>query len=194
MQPPRTRRPVSIARLLSERARAGQAPAEPIETSIPGLSGLFATLRDLATGLSELSGQSGEGEQDTTIGGGPARIVFGYTMRMGLDGAQAEPFGHVPELGAKPDAAAPRQPIVDVYAEGAEIVVIAELPGVEATEIDCRVDDHAGTQTLHVSTGGPSRWDKTIPLPSPCDPASLVRSCRNGILEIRLTRREGSTP
>jgi HSP20 family protein len=203
MQPPRqTRRPASIARLLSERARAsqsepqghaGQAQAPDLD-SIPGLSGIVETLRGLADGMAQLADRSGQGEQDVEIGGRTAKMVFGYTMRMGLNGAEAEPFGHMPERGTKPDAQAPRQPIVDIYDEGADLVVIAELPGVEATEIECRLDDRSGAQTLHVRTGGSKRWEKAIALPSVCDPASLRQSCRNGILEIRLTRSEGAAP
>ena len=86
-------------------------------------------------------------------GGGNARMVFGYTLRMGPDGIAAEPFGHVPptyvpsahvppthvpsahvpSANASASTAAPvaLQPIVEVYQDGATVVVIAELPGAD---------------------------------------------------------------
>ena len=98
-------------------------------------------------------------------------------------GAQRPPFGNVAENGRTPDAAAPRQPIVDLHADGPDIVVIAELPGVAEADMAVALDDGA----LLITAAG---WRKRLALPAPVRPDSLRRSCRNGILEVRLARRE----
>jgi HSP20 family protein len=122
---------------------------------------------------------------------GPGRAVFGYTVRMGLDGLRAEPFGDLPpeESGqAPPRAAASRAPIVDVFEEEAELRILAELPGVSGEEVSCTLS--AGT--LHIATTGETRYSKAIDLPVPVVAGSLTQSCRNGILEVRLRRADAS--
>ncbi len=179
----RPRRP-GIARILSERERAAQAPPDPAEAeaamSALGLGGLFDGLRTLAETFGKL-GQGGERSFD--IGGKPGRVVFGYSVRTGLDGARAEPFGDVPEPG-QPPAEAARQPIVDVFEEADAIVVVAEIPGAAEADIACRVDGNR----LLIQAGGARRYRKQVALPVPVVADSLRHSLRNGILEIRLAR------
>lgn len=179
--------------------------------SVTTLRGVFDRLAEAAEAL----GQAGEaawqgarqesGRQDGpgprghggslpfTLGGRPGRAVFGYTVRMGLDGLRAEPFGDLPaeaDDAAQPRAAAGRAPIVDVFEEGAEFRILAELPGVAAEDVTCTLSDAASHATLHITTTGEARYAKAIDLPGPVVAGSLVQSCRNGILEVRLRRRD----
>jgi HSP20 family protein len=78
---------------------------------------------------------------------------------------------------------AARAPIVDVFEEGATLRIVAELPGVAFENITCTLNEG----TLQIETSLP-RYSKTVRLPCPVDPASLSQTCRNGILEISLTR------
>lgn len=189
----RTRRPngigrmPSVARSLSERARAPQPAAETGAAAIDaaeaavsglgiGLGGLFAALREAAGKLGEAGGKAPEA--------GDGRVVFGYSVRT-LGGAEA--FGNLAPDGSAPDAAAPRQPIIDVHAEGADIVVIAELPGVDEAGVAVALDGDA----LLITAPG---WRKRLDLPAAVRPDSLRRTCRNGILEVRLARRDGAAP
>jgi HSP20 family molecular chaperone IbpA len=41
---------------------------------------------------------------------------------------------------------------------------------------------------LQIETRRPPRYSKSLRLPCPVDAASLVQSCSNGILEIRIAR------
>jgi HSP20 family protein len=77
-----------------------------------------------------------------------------------------------------------REPLVDVFDEGETMIVIAELPGVEESEV--RVEVHG--DVLSLETTGERRYAREVLLPAPALPDSLRQTYRNGILELRLTR------
>ena len=84
-----------------------------------------------------------------------------------------------------------REPIVDVFDEGAEVVVTAEVPG-------CGIDDvgiviEADGQALTLTAGGPRAYRRTLPLPEPVDPERIERSCKNGMLNVRLHKLHSET-
>lgn len=177
----------SIARLMSERARPGAAPAEAQAAGAEPLAGLMDGLKRLAEALArDAAGpQAGQGERAVEIGSREGRMVFGYSVRMGLDGAKAEPFGHVaPRPAAAPAAAAARTPITDLFEEAEAIVVVAELPGAAEPDIALAVADGA----LAITVAGAHPYAARLALPGPVDAAGLSRSLRNGILEVRLPR------
>jgi HSP20 family protein len=169
---------------MSERARATE-PAPPADTD--GFSGLMSALRGMAERLAEAGKAAGAAEHGHSInfGSGDSRVVFGYSVRMGQDGASAEPFGDIPRPGkfqaAEPE---PRQPITDVFAEEDAVVVVAELPGADAGSIDCRVEG----RVLLIEAQGARRYRKEIALPDAVRAADMQTSFRNGILEVRLPR------
>ena len=185
--------PRSVSRRLSERDRAAQPAAPPDLAALPGsLREFFSKLGEAARALggSEDGTLANQGEVPFSIGGQQGRAVFGYTVRMGLNGPRAEPFGDMrPPAGATARAsAAPapavRAPIVDLFEENGEIRVVAELPGAAAADISCTLQPGL----LRIETGGPVLYRKDIALPTPVDPASLMHSCHHGILEGRLRR------
>jgi len=152
------------------------------------LKDVFDQMAQTATKMSESASQ--HGDVPISIGGKSGRMVFGYTMRMGLDGLQAEPFGDMPAKAARPGSRAsaqrpaPRAPIVDVFEEADAIRVVAELPGVAAEDVVCSLDG----LRLHIESHGGHVYARTIELPGPVDASTLVHSCRNGILEISVAR------
>lgn len=199
----RGRRPLGagVARTLSDRARAQRQQSGATDGSSGSAAnatpGVFDALRDA---LGQLSGivraaaassepSASHGEQSFTLGGREGRIVFGVSLRHGLDGIAHELFGHVAEGGVTPDTAAPRQPIIDVFTESDRIVIVAELPGVAAEGVRCTIED----QELLIEASGAVRYRKRVVLPEPVDGASMTQSCRNGILEVVL-RRAGGGP
>jgi HSP20 family molecular chaperone IbpA len=123
---------------------------------------------------------------------------------------RAEPFGDVspgevpePASPAGPRAArpagsraaatpnpqpAPRAPIVDVFDEGAEILVVAELPGAADDDVTCTLAATPEGTMLHIAATCAQPYRKTIALPVGIDHSSLRQACRNGILEVRLKR------
>jgi HSP20 family protein len=155
---------------------------------------LGTLLGRLADAVSEAAGKAGSHEQATKgerkieIGGREGRLVFGYSVRVGLDGAEGAPFGHVAPGQAAPSPDAARQPIVDVIEEDDAIVVVAEMPGASEGDVTVTVD---AANTLSIATPPPTRYGHSIALPCPVDEAGMTCACRNGILEVRLPRRTG---
>ena len=93
---------------------------------------------------------------------------------------------------AGPATAAPaaqaREPIVDVFDEGAEVVVTAEVPGCGIDDVDIALE--ADGQALTLTAGGPRAYRRTLPLPEPVDPERIEKSCKNGMLNVRLGKSE----
>jgi HSP20 family molecular chaperone IbpA len=182
----------SVARMMSDRARAqgAVAPNAAEGAATAQGHGLLDGIRAIAEKLADMAKDgaaqhSGGGERSLDIGGREGRMVFGYTVRMGLDGAEAEPFGHVPPATPQPSGApAPRRPITDLFEEKAAIVVVVELPGAAEQDITLAVEDGA----LSVTTTGKHPYAARVDLPAAVEAAGMTRSLRNGILEVRLPR------
>jgi HSP20 family molecular chaperone IbpA len=163
--------------------RKSAPPRHQAALDISGkLRQFFDALASTAEGLAEAEG----GQTPFSLAGKDARAVFGYTVRVGLDGLKAERFGDAPppRRAAEPTPAPPaaRAPIVDVFEEGDTLRILAELPGADTAEINCSAESRA----VHIATTGAHVYRKTVPLPHAVDPASLTQSCRNGILELSL--------
>jgi len=174
------RRPISVARTLSERARA-EAPAVDATAHLggifDGLKGLVENLGKMAESARQASGQGQEG-----------RVVFGYSVRT-LDGA-VQAFGHVPEPRADSEPAMPeaRQPLVDVFEEADALLVVAEVPGLDPTALRLTIEDG----TLVIAGEGRVRYRRVVALPAAIEAAAMTYAIRNGILEVRLPRAKGA--
>ncbi len=81
------------------------------------------------------------------------------------------------------------EPAVDVFDEAKEIVVVAEVPGVGLNDLELKVQD----KVLSLSTKSKAgmNYRKDIELSSEVDADTLRTTWRNGILEIRLRKKDG---
>ena len=153
-----------------------------------GVSGLLRGLGDLIT-LAERLAEQGEqtttGEREFTSPGG-VRGVYGFSVRTGIGGTPTvERFGNVRDTTEGPVVSDTREPLVDVFDEGEEIVVVAEVPGVQETDIHLEVNG----DVLALSAAGPKRrYEKEILLPAAVDPDTQRRSYQNGYLELRFAK------
>ena len=79
------------------------------------------------------------------------------------------------------------EPPVDVFHEEQEVVVVAEVPGVDLADLELKVEG----DVLFLSTKPAARrnYRKEIKLGSRVDQDSLKAACRNGILEVHLRKR-----
>jgi HSP20 family protein len=156
-----------------------------------GFGGLFKGLGDFLDLLSEMV-ETGE-EEVTRTGefkvkglGDKARGVYGFSVRTGIGGIpRVERFGNIRTTEEGPVVAEVREPLVDVFDEDQEIVVVAELPGVGEEEIHIEVQD----DILSLETTGERKYAKEILLPGPVDAATLQKAYKNGILELRLKKK-----
>ncbi len=160
----------------------------PTGTEGEGLAGLLRGLGDvlnLAERLAEQGEREVSHEQEFSSPGG-ARGVYGFSVRMGTGGAPTvERFGNVRATSEGPVVSDTREPLVDVFDEGAEIVVVAEVPGVQEKDIHVELEG----DVLALSAVGPKRkYEKEVLLPAPVDPAAHRQSYQNGYLELRFNK------
>ena len=159
-----------------------------------GVGGLFKGLGnflDLLSGMVETAEESGgetnrTGEFKVKGMGDKARGVYGFSVRTGIGGVpHVEHFGNIRTTQTGPEVAEVREPLVDVFDEAQEIVIAAELPGVSETEIHIEIQD----DVLSLETNGERKYAKEILLPTEVDAASLQKTYKNGILELRLKKK-----
>ncbi len=112
--------------------------------------------------------------------------VYGFSISIGPDGKPViREFGNVRPTRFGPRFVEEREPLVDVYEEDDEIVVVAELPGVEKEDIDL----NATERELVISVDTEKRkYYKRLELPAEVDPKSAKASYKNGVLEVRLKK------
>lgn len=158
-----------------------------------GLGGVFKGLGDLLDVISDLAEKteaaegeiSQSGEFEVKGLGDKARGVYGFSIRSGIGGVpRVERFGNIRKTEEGPVVADVREPLVDSFDEGSEILVVAELPGVSEAQLQVELRG----DILSISTNGERRYAKEILLEAPVDPGSLRQSYTNGILELRLKK------
>ena len=154
-----------------------------------GLGGLFkgiGSLIDLVTKMTEEDQEETARSGDIDAMGGRLRGVYGFSVRTGLRGRPViKRFGNLHETDSGPVVADSREPLVDVFDEGAHLSVIAELPGIEKKDI--HLDVEGDILEITASTGD-RKYKKEVLLPSAIDLESMESSYRNGILVITLAK------
>jgi HSP20 family protein len=169
---------------------------QPAKASINldlGFGGLFKNIGDLLDQISDMADKaetsegevSQSGEFDVKGLGEKGRGVYGFSIRTGIGGApRVERFGNIRKTEEGPVVADVREPLVDTFDEGAEILIVAELPGVSEAQVQVELKD----DILTIATSGERRYAKEILLSAEVDPASLRQTYTNGILELRLQK------
>ncbi len=123
-------------------------------------------------------------------------FVYGYSFSVGPDGKPViREFGNVkpsmgggrfgtprPKLSVKED----REPLVDAIVHDDMVKVVAELPGVEKSDIALQCDGR--NLTIKVETDR-RRYYKDLELSVEVDPDTSKATYKNGVLELVLTRK-----
>jgi HSP20 family protein len=109
-------------------------------------------------------------------------IFYGYTMTIGPDGKPSvQEYGDVkPDHSSIPDT---REAIVDTIVDEKERVVklIAEMPGVEKTDVKILVDKNVVGVTAE---RGEKKYHCKVPLQHKVDENSAKATYKNGILQL----------
>ncbi|MGA9521337.1 MAG: Hsp20/alpha crystallin family protein [Myxococcaceae bacterium] len=175
-------------------AKAGDSSRGFLE----GITNLVEKLAELAEKGEQLQ-RSGEFTKDDD----PEKKlkgVFGLNVRIG--GAapgqrssipRVQPFGNIrrDQQTGKAVVQPIREPLVDVFEEGPDVLVVAELPGMDTA--DLKLDLAGDVLTLHAERGQ-LKYHKEVLLPKRFSREQMHTSCRNGVLEIRLTAGEEPSP
>ncbi len=133
-------------------------------------------------------------------GGGTVKemgpFVYGYSFSQGPDGKPViREFGNVkPSIRGGPfgmskpslDVKEEREPLVDTIVQSDNVKVVAELPGVEKSDIALECDGR--NLVLKVDTDK-HRYYKSLELPVEVDPDTSKANYKNGVLELILRRK-----
>jgi len=118
-------------------------------------------------------------------------FVYGYSMKIGPDGRpEIRQFGNIKKSLKGPQVKNEREPLVDIVETNDEVRVVAELPGVEKTEIKLYGTD----DSLTVSVNTPqTKYYKEVTLPTKVKVKEAKSSYKNGVLEVVFPRAETPT-
>ncbi|WAM28239.1 archaeal heat shock protein Hsp20 [Myxococcus sp. NMCA1] len=169
------------------------------KTGISG-GGFLEGITTLVTKLAELAEKGEQLQRSGEFGASDKghRGVYGFNVRIG-GGApgqpsgipRVEPFGNIRQDHQTGKAVVHpiREPLVDVFEEGPDVLVVAELPGVDRKDITLELREDI--LTLHAEHEA-LKYHKEVLLPRRFTRRQMHTSCRNGVLEIRLTAQEES--
>lgn len=158
-----------------------------------GLGGLLQGLGgfiDLVSKLAEQEGATIERQGEIGDDGKGKKAVYGFSVRVGGGGKpKIEPFGNVIKKGhAGPVVESEREPMVDMFDEEGHVLVIAEMPGVNESDIQFEVrEDQLTIRARH----GERKYAKEVQLPAAVTEDGAEAAYRNGIFELKLRKEKG---
>ncbi|MEM2098956.1 MAG: archaeal heat shock protein Hsp20 [Candidatus Bathyarchaeia archaeon] len=123
-------------------------------------------------------------------------FVYGYTVKIGPEGKpEIREFGNIkpqPKLGRAGVAIkSEREPLVDIAVMDGEVRVVAELPGVEKSDIKL----HATEEILTIAVDkAERRYYKEVELPLKVDVKQARSTYKNGVLEVCLPVKKEEKP
>ena len=98
-------------------------------------------------------------------------------------------------------------PVVDIYEQGSDIVLKAELPGVDPKDVDIRLENNVLTlrgqrklesevkkESYHRVERSYGSFSRSFTLPSVVDQAGIKAEVKDGILKVVLPKREEAKP
>lgn len=112
--------------------------------------------------------------------------VYGFRIFIGPDGKpKIEEFGNVKRVGGRPKISEEREPLVDIIEEQNQVIVVAEMPGVEKDKIKVRA---VGNTLIIEGSDTDRKYYKEIELPTEVKPETAKATYRNGVLEVRIEK------
>jgi HSP20 family protein len=200
---------------MSEKKRTGPPPSDASDkpSSLIGgrlnllgveidLGRLLESPGDIEQGLGALrerlkaaGGKERLSDEDWKAGG---TTVTGFIRTGGVLGDQEFHVGTMGTRGERQGGAAvkPRgkrttapevsEPPLDLFDEGDEIRIVADVPGAELDDLELKADDRLFS--LSTKAGARRAYRRDVVLPAAVDPTIVSQSCRNGVLEVRLRK------
>jgi HSP20 family protein len=171
--------------------------SEDENNSVKGLGdigGIFAGLTQFLEKLGELA-EKGEGlsrEGNIQMKGAQGKglnAVYGFSVKTGIGGkgVKVEPFGNVRKDRATGESVVQEihEPLVDIFDEDDHVLVLAEMPGVDAKDVHITLE--ADILTLS-ATGEDRKYRKEVLLPGNFQADKMTVSTRNGIVRIKFLK------
>lgn len=115
-------------------------------------------------------------------------FVYGFRITIGPDGRPVvEEFGNVRREAGRPKISEEREPLVDVFEDDRNVVVVAELPGVDRDKIKVRALER---KLVIQATDKNRKYYKEVSLPKPVKPETAKATYKNGVLEVKIEKKE----
>ncbi len=168
---------------MKKTTRGKDEPQDEVTTSfggiLSGLGGLVDKLGELAKTGEELRRTGNFKSPSGTKG------IYGVTIRVGLgeEEPHIESFGNIRKDQKTGQATVQeiREPVVDVFDEKDHVLIVAEMPGISAEDVQIEVKD----DLLTISAAkGEKKYHKEVLLPVSFKKEKISLSCNNGVLEI----------
>ena len=137
----------------------------------------------------------------------PFRDLLGLQERMNK--LFDESYRGLPRTGSEDDWAlgGAWAPAVDIYEQGSDIVLKAELPGVDPKNVDVRLENNTLTlrgerkldnevkrENYHRIERSYGAFSRSFTLPSVVDQTSIKAEFRDGLLRVTMPKREEAKP
>lgn len=189
-----------------EKKKEKESEPPPIISGALNLFGLKIDLGELLGSPQELTGRLEELREKLKAAGGNETLsaeewrqgsttITGHIRTRGpLLGEREFHVGTMGKPGNKkrgrpaPERPEVMEPPVDVFDEGGEVVVIADVPGVNLDDLDLKAEGSRFSLTTRPTAQRSYR--KELRLEAEVEPASFQSNCKNGVLEVRLRKRE----
>ncbi len=125
-------------------------------------------------------------EGEFTSPSGRLKAVYGLSVKKDLGGKPViEPFGNVKRTAQGPVVEEEVQPLTDIFNEEDHVLVIIELPGVDAKHIHTEVKK----DILVLSAASEGRkYAREVKLPEGVDSSTMTQKYKNGVLEIKISK------
>ena len=154
-----------------------------------GFGGLFKGIEKLVDLAGKLEGKGGiskEGEINFDHLRKGMKGVYGFTINTAGGGSpKVETFGNIRKTPEGPRVDEEREPITDIFDEETEIMIIAEMPGVEQNEIKIDLKE----DILEITAVSKTRtYRKELLLPVKTNLENVSHKFINGILEIKIKK------
>jgi len=153
-----------------------------------GLGGILKGFGDLVERLGELAETGEQLSRTGEIHGTDKQVkgIYGFTVKVGLGGDQprVEPFGNIRKdrESGRTVVQEVREPAVDVFEEDDHVLVVAEMPGIGAEDVQVTVED----DLLTISAArGDKKYRKEVLLPASATLEKTQITCNSGVVEIK---------
>lgn len=155
--------------------------------SFGGLFQGIGNLIDLVSKLEEEGKGEVQREEEFTSPSGRVKAVYGLSVKTGPGGKPTvESFGNVRKTAKGPVVEEEREPLVDIFDEKDHVLVLIELPGIEEEHISTTVKGDILTLS---AANGERKYYKEVVLPKDVDTDTVKSKYKNGVLEIRMSKK-----
>ncbi|MGA9139054.1 MAG: archaeal heat shock protein Hsp20 [Methanocella sp.] len=122
-------------------------------------------------------------ESGQISGGGPFFYGFSMNQRPGEE-PEIREFGNI-HPGRDNVEIGERKPLIDVFDTDDTVQVVAEMPGIEKSDVELSVEGR--NLEIHAARGD-RRYHETVELPTEVDENSAKATYKNGVLEVTLKK------